>query len=59
MIIMEKWQNYKIPTASKLFWMIIYETEVSDEVYLRKSNINLSIHFISSQYQFQLVKLLI
>jgi hypothetical protein len=29
---MGTWENYKIPPASDLFWMIPHEEEISEEV---------------------------
>ncbi|CAF3880229.1 unnamed protein product [Rotaria sp. Silwood1] len=35
--IMKTWKNYKIPTASELFWMIPYDEEIAEEI-LRRGN---------------------
>jgi hypothetical protein len=30
--LMNTWKNYKVPTASELFWMIPYDENISEEV---------------------------
>ena len=53
---MEPWKKYKIPTASKLFWMIPHEEETSEqEVDISKPKINLKYSFLSYQ-QFKIVE---
>jgi hypothetical protein len=42
---MEPWKKYKIPTASKLFWMIPHEEETTEEVDISKSKIYLKYSF--------------
>ncbi len=37
---MKTWKDYKIPTATDLFWMIPHEEEPSDEVNIIIENIS-------------------